>query len=68
MRRFWILITLICFMAAGSQVAFGATQEDQKGEYQKQSEAKLKEFKQKTEELKGKAVELKKDAKKEFDA
>jgi septal ring factor EnvC (AmiA/AmiB activator) len=66
MRRFWILITLICFMLTGPQLVFGASEKDQMGEYQKQSETKLKEFKQKVEGLKSKAAELKEDAKKEF--
>ena len=66
MRRFWILITLICFMLTGPQVVLGASEKDQMGEYQKQSETKLKEFKQKVEELKSKAAELKEDAKAEF--
>ena len=67
MRRFWILITLTVFILTGTQVAFGAGEKDRKGEYQKQIETKLKEFKQKMEELNGKAVELKENAKKEFD-
>jgi TolA-binding protein len=66
MKRFWILITLTGFMLIISQVAFSASEKEQKGKYQKQSETKLEEFKQKMEELKGKAVELKEDAQKEF--
>jgi len=38
MRRFGILITLICLTLIVPQVAFGASEKDQKGEYQKQSE------------------------------
>ncbi len=39
----------------------------QNGEYKKQIEMQLKEFKQKFEELKRKAAEFKQDAKGEFD-
>jgi len=66
MRRFGILITLICLTLIVPQLAFSANPKNQNGEYQKQIEMKLKEFKQKLEELKSKATELKEDAKGEF--
>jgi uncharacterized protein HemX len=66
MRRIGIFIILVCFIFTGFQVAFSQQQKEEKGEYQKRMEMKLKEFKQKVEELKGKAAELKEDAKKEF--
>ncbi|HUL31863.1 MAG TPA: hypothetical protein VLZ03_15545 [Thermodesulfobacteriota bacterium] len=62
-----ILIIGLSLMFTGLLLAYGQEQKDQRGEYQKGMEAKLKEFKQKVEGLKGKAVELKGDAKKEFD-
>jgi len=61
MRRFAILITLICLSLIIPRLAFS---QEPKGEYQKQVESKLKEFNQKLEELKGKAGELKQEAKK----
>jgi hypothetical protein len=64
MRRFGILITLICLTLIVPQVAFS---QGKKGEYQKRIETKLKEFKQNLEELKGMAGELKQEAKEEFD-
>ncbi len=67
MRRFWIVTTLACFMLTGLQVSVSANPEDQRGEYQKQSESKLKEFKQRADELKTKAEELRRDVKREFD-
>src|SRR4030042_2804810 len=66
MKRFGILITLICLTLIVPQGVFSANPKHQNGEYQKQIEMKLKEFKQKLEELKGKAAELKEDAKGEF--
>lgn len=67
MRRMGIFIILVGFIFVGSQVAFSQGQKNEKGEYQKKMEAKLKEYKQKLEELKGKAAGLKEDAKREFD-
>ena len=67
MRRISVfIILLVCFIFIGAQVAFSQEQKEQKGEYQKRIESKLKEVKQKLEELKSKAAELKEDAKKEF--
>jgi len=66
MRRFGIPITLICLALILPQVASSENPKNQNGEYQKQIEMKLKEFKQNIEELKGKAAELKEDAKREF--
>ena len=64
MRRFGILISLLCLTLVVPQMAVG---QEQKGEYQKRIETKLKEFKQNLEKLKGKAGELKQEAKEEFD-
>jgi peptidoglycan hydrolase CwlO-like protein len=66
MRRFGILITLLCLTLVVPGVALSASPKSEKGDYQKQIETKLKEFRQKLEELKGKATELKEDAKAEF--
>jgi DNA repair exonuclease SbcCD ATPase subunit len=66
MRRIGVLIISVCFILAGFQVAFSQEQKEQKGEYQKKMETKLKDFKQKLEELKGKAGELKQEVKEEF--
>jgi ammonia channel protein AmtB len=51
MGRIAVFIILVCFIFIGFQVAFGQEQKEQKGEYQKLIETKLKEFKQKLQEL-----------------
>ena len=66
MRRFGILVPLICFVFTGFLAACTDRQREQKEEYQKQIEAKLKEFNQKREELKAKAADLKKESREEF--
>ena len=66
MKWLTILTTLLCFIFTGILAAYGAEEKDQKGEYQKQAETKLKELNQKLEELKIKATELTGKAKKEF--
>jgi len=66
MRQIGALIIAVCFILAGFQLAFSQEQKEQKGEYQKKMETKLKGFKQKLEDLKGKGGELKQEAKEEF--
>ena len=67
MKRFGILISLICLVLIAPRVSIGANHQDSKGEYQKQIETKLDEFQKNLKELKSKADDLKEDAKKEFD-
>ncbi len=66
MRKIAVFIIVACFIFTGPLVAVGQEQKEQKAEYQKRIEAKLKEYKQKLKELKGKAAEVKEDARKEF--
>jgi len=67
MKALATFIVLPCFIFTVFLAANAAEQKGLKDEFQKETEAKLKEFNRKVEELKSKAVELKGDAKKEFD-
>lgn len=66
MKRYWIVMAVFCLICSGSLNVFGDEQKDQKDEYQKQTESKLTEFKQKLEELQVRAVDLKEDSKEQF--
>ncbi len=58
MRQIGMIILLVCFIFMGFQAAFPQEQKEEKADYQKRIEAKLRKFKQRLEELKGKAVEI----------
>ena len=66
MKRFAILVTLVCFLFTPFHVGFSQENKDQKGEYQKRVETTLTEFKQKLQELEKKGAQLEQAAKGEF--
>lgn len=66
MRRTWIVLILACFTFSGFLMAFGG-ESGKREEYQKQTEARLRELKQNLDSVKARSVNLEAQAKVRFD-